>query len=193
LLGDLFLADSGLITATLEGLARDAGAIDPEESYRDYSSTLVTPFGGGDDPATQYATARGDGAAKVVILDSGGADALLVCPDPPTATCPALDNAVTATTELLDQMARDGVEDIVLFFYPDPDDAGLAAKFDVLRSLFQESCDSSATRCHFLDLRPTFTEREGYLQDGGLLPTETGSVATAGVLWGLMQARCIAQ
>ncbi len=193
LLGDLFLADNGEITATLEGLARDAGALGVEDRYRDYSSTLVTPFGGGDDPATQYATARAEGVPRVVILDAGGADALLTCPEPPAASCPALDNAITATNALLEQMASDGVEDILLFFYPDPDEATLGAKFDVLRPLLQATCEASATRCHFLDLRATFEGEDEYLQEGGILPTEAGSVAAANVIWGLMQAECIAQ
>jgi hypothetical protein len=193
LLGDLFLADNGQITSTLEALARDAGAIGADERYRDYSSTLVTPFGGGDDPATQYATARSEGAVRVVIMDAGGADALLTCPEPPGADCPALDNAVTATSELLEQMASDGVEDVVLFFYPDPEDTGLGAKFDVLRPVLQAACEASASRCHFLDLRPTFSGGEGLLEEGGILPTAAGSTAAAATIWGLMQARCIAQ
>lgn len=193
-LGDSFLGDSHAITAELETLARNAGALDEAESYRDYSSTVVTPFGGMADLATQYTAAQQEGAVRIVIMDVGGPDALLSCPDPPTQACPSLMNAIDGADELWRQMADDGVEAVVDFFYPDPEDASLKAKFDVLQPLMHAECERSPASCHFLDLHPTFDGHEDeYLLPGGINPTEEGSAATAAAIWSLMQRSCIAQ
>ncbi len=194
LLGDLFWAETGALTASLEELARSSGALSPGETYRDYSSTLTDPFGEAADVVSQYQSARDDGTIRTVILNAGGPDALETCPEPPTLDCASLANAVTGTEALLSQMAADGVEHVVLFFYPDPEDQALAAKFDVLRPELETACDSSSVACHFVDLRPTFAGHEAdYLKDGGVLPTEAGSAATASVLWSVLEQNCIAQ
>jgi len=193
-LGDSFLAESRRVTADLESLARAAGALAAEERYRDYSSTLITPFGGVADLTSQYASARAEGAARIVIMNAGGPDALLSCPEPPTEACPALANAVAGAGALWSQMAEDGVEAVVDFFYPDPDDASLRAKFDVLRPLLEATCESSAVPCAWLDLRPSFEGRQGeYLMPGGIIPTAAGSTAAAAAIWSLMQRRCLGQ
>jgi hypothetical protein len=193
-LGDAFLADSGEVTTALEALARETGALGEAEQYRDYSSSLITPFGGMADLTNQYAAASSEGSVRVVIMDAGGPNALLTCPEPPTEACPALQDAVGGAEALWQQMADDGVEAVVDFFYPDPEDAILLAKFDVLRPLIQAACEASPVSCHFLDLRPTFEDRSSeYLLSGGIVPSPEGSTATAAVLWSLMQRRCIAQ
>jgi hypothetical protein len=193
-LGDSFFAESGLITSELQSLALASGALRSGEAYRDYSATLITPFGGAADLTNQYATARAEGAFRIVIMDVGGPDSLVSCPEPPTPDCPALANAVSGADGLWSQMANDGVEAVVDFFYPDPDDASLKAKFDVLRPVMQATCEGSAAGCAWLDLRPTFAGREAeYLMPGGVLPTAAGSTATAAAIWSLMQQRCIGQ
>lgn len=195
ILGDSFLAENGAITVELEALARAAGALGSAETYRDYSSVIITPFGGASDLTGQYAMATSGGAIRVVVMDVGGPDSLLgTCADPPTETCAALQAAVSGADALWRQMADDGVEAVVDFFYPVPDDAVLAARFDVLRPMMEAACDESPVGCHFLDLRPTFQDRSTeYLLSGGVLPTAAGSAATARALWSLMQSRCIAQ
>jgi hypothetical protein len=44
-LGDTFLAESGQIHVELTSLARASGSLQASEAYRDYSSTVITPFG----------------------------------------------------------------------------------------------------------------------------------------------------
>jgi hypothetical protein len=193
-LGDAFLGESHQVTAELQALARSAGALGADEQYRDYSTSTITPFGGSADLTTQYAAARNEGAVRVVIMDVGGPDALLACPEPPGPDCPALANAVAGADGLWSQMAQDGVEIVVDFFYPNPEDPSLRAKFDILRPQMQTTCEGNAVGCQWLDMRPTFEGRESdYLQPGWIVPTAAGSKAAAESLWSLMQQRCIAQ
>lgn len=194
LLGDNFLADSGEIRTSLEELAREAGLLDGDERYRDYSSALVTPFGGDADLTVQYAAALGEGAVRVAVLDLGGPDALLPCPAPPAADCPSLAAAQAGAEDLLATLHDDGVTDAVVFFYPNPEDEALRANFDVLRPLIRSACDGAPLACHFLDLRPVFDGNEAeYLEPGGVLPTQAGAEATARAIWSVMQRSCVAQ
>jgi len=91
-------------------------------------------------------------------------------------------------------MAADGVAHVVYAFYPDPVDATLRAKMDVLRPLLERACKNSALTCHFLDLRSAFANRyDEYIQADGMNPTEAGSQASAQAIWAVMQKECIAQ
>lgn len=194
LLGDNFLASSGELAAELQRLARGEGALGKDQEYRDHSSTLVGPFGEADDLETQYAGARDAGIPEVVLMDAGGPDALLSCPDPPTSSCPALTNAAEGLDQLLAQMDSDGVASVVSFFYPDPEDPTLAAKFDVLRPMLRASCETAPVSCHFVDLRETFAGREAeLLEPGGILPTTAGASAAARTIWSSMRRHCVAQ
>jgi len=189
ILGDLFIARTHQVTAYLETLARDAGALPAGERYRDYSSTTSNGFITGDAfIADQYATAQTEGTVRVVVMDGGGADLLLgTCETPPTADCQLMVDVVAAADALLDQMFQDGVEDVVYFFYPDVADETLLAKMDVLRPLLEGVCESSAVPCHWLDLRPTFSDHYAeYLLVEDTLPT-------ADAIWSTMQQDCIAQ
>jgi hypothetical protein len=193
-MGDNFLAQSGQVQAQLQALARAAGALGADESYRDFSSELTAPWGGELDLDSQYEAAKADGPVRVAIVDAGGPDALLACPSPPSEDCPALQGAVAGMTALLEQMANDGAQSVVYFFYPDPDDGELRSKFDVLRPLMQSTCNDAPLPCAFVDLRPTFAGREAeYLLPGDLLPTDQGATATAEIVWSFMGRRCIAQ
>jgi len=103
-------------------------------------------------------------------------------------------NAVAAVGQLFSQMAQDGVQHVVYFFYPDPVDVALQAKMDVLRPLVQGACASSPVSCHWLDLRPTFAGHYAdYVLADGRNPTDAGSAATAAAIWTTMQQNCIAQ
>lgn len=195
-LGDSFMATSHQIPADVEELARQAGTIAAGEQYRDASSltgnslALESPF-----LADKYASARAEGTVSVVIMNGGGADVLLgTCDTPPTASCPALANAAAAVPLLLAQMAQDGVQHVVYFFYPDPVDVVLQAEMDVLRPLIQKACESSTVPCHWLDLRPTFAGHySAYILADGKNPTDEGSAATASAIWSTMQQNCLAQ
>jgi hypothetical protein len=193
LLGDQFMANDHDLTSELEMLARETGALAAAESYRDYSSPLITPFGGATDLTSQYVAAVADGIPRIVIMDVGGPNALGPCADPPTADCPTLEQALNGARALWDQMADDGVEAVVDFFYPDPVDAGLKAKFEQLRPQLQAACEASPVPCHFIDLRTTFAGQSDYLEPAGILPTAMGSAATADAIFAVMQQHCLAQ
>jgi hypothetical protein len=194
-LGDVFIAQSHQITAYLEALAREAGALAAGERYRDYSSTTGNALAlGAPLIADQYATGQAEGPVQVVIMDGGGADVLRgSCESPPTPDCQVMVDAVAAADELLAQMAEDAVEHVVWFFYPGPTDAELRAKVDVLRPLLQDACESSAAPCHWLDLRETFADHYGEYMLTDAIPTAAGAEATAAAIWSTMQRYCVAQ
>lgn len=184
------------IPADIEELARQAGTLAQGEHYRDASSlsgnalVLTTPS-----IADQYTNARTEGTVKVVVMTGGGGDILLgTCDDPPTASCPVMTNAAAAVRQLLSQMAQDGVQQVIYFFYPDPVDATLQLELDVLRPLVQGACEGSPVPCRWLDLRPVFAGHTSeYVSSDGKNPTDAGSAATAKAIWNTMQQNCIAQ
>lgn len=193
-LGDSFFAESGEITSELERLARERGALEPGAQYRDYSSSLIAPFGGGADLASQYATARGEGSVRVAIVTIGGPDILLSdCPEPIDASCPGLQNAVSGAEALLQQMADDGVESVIDVSHADPVDEAWSAQLAALRPLLQSVCEASPVRCHFVDLAPTFEGHADYLLPDGLNPTSEGADVAAAVIWSAMQRHCVGQ
>lgn len=194
ILGDAFLGAGHQITAYLEDLARNAGALATGERYRDNSSTTGNALAlGGNGIENQYTSAATEAPVKVVIMNGGGAD-LLIAACKNTNDCPPIAAAVTAAEQLLAKMAGDGVTHVVYVYYPDPDDADLRAAVDALRPLLQAACDSSPVPCHFLDLRATFVGHyEQYSQNAGLNVTSAGAQASAEAIWATMQAFCIAQ
>jgi hypothetical protein len=197
LLGDSTIADTHQLPQALEDLARDAGALATDESYRDYSDPLDNHFGGASPGlATQYATAQADGPVSVVIMDGGGGDLVTFgCPDPIASDCPTIVDVVAGAEALWTQMAQDGVDQLVYFFYPDPQiDERLKTMADVLRPLMQQTCANAPLPCHWLDLRPTFAGNyDTYVVPGELTQTEAGCLASAQAIWGVMQQHCVAQ
>jgi hypothetical protein len=194
IVGDAFLASSHQITAYLEDLARNAGALATGERYRDNSTTIGNALAlGGNGIETQYTSAASEADVKVVIMNGGGADLLVAaCKDP--SDCAPIAAAASAAEQLFAKMAAEGVAHVVYAYYPDPDDADLRAAVDALRPLLQSACDKSPVPCHFLDLRTTFAgHRDQYLQNSGLNPTAAGAQASAEAIWATMQAFCIAQ
>jgi len=196
LIGDSFFASSHQITAYLEDLARSAGVLPTGERYRDNSHQAANGLAlAGNGIAAQYDAGISESAVRVVIMNGGGADVLLGSCDTLDATCPLLVDAAAAAGELLSKMSTDGVEHVVYAFYPDPVDAGVRAKMDVLRPLIQAVCENNTdVACHWLDLRPTFAGRyDQLIQSDGLNPTAAGSRVTARAIWDVMQQYCIAQ
>lgn len=193
-IGDAFFGATHQVTAFLEASARSAGALTVGERYRDHSSPLNNALAVGENGVpSQYAEAQAEAPVDVVIMNGGGADALIaVCP---VATeCPALVDAAGAAEALLGQMAADGVSHVVYAFYPDPVDTALRAKIDVLRTLIEPLCTASPVPCHWVDLRATVGDRaQEYLSPDGLAPTAAGSEAVAAALWAVMRRECIAQ
>jgi hypothetical protein len=191
LFGDRFLSDTGEITAKIEEIARASGTLEASGNFRDFSSQLVTPFGGAMDLASQFASAKDETLVRLAILNAGGSDSLLTCTSTAGELCPTLQNAVEGARALLSDMAMSGVEQVVLFFYPDPDDAELKSNFDQLRPLLKIECEASVVPCSFLDLRFLFEDHQDeYLESEGIIPTEAGSEATAGGIWSILQTQC---
>jgi hypothetical protein len=196
ILGDSFFATTHEITAQLEALARDAGVHSSDDAYRDYSRLVgnaLAVMGNGIDG--QYTEAMVEGPVSVVIMNGGGADALLGTCETVDAACPVIGEAVDAARDLLAKMAADGVTEVIYVFYPDAQNAAATReKVDALRPLIQTVCGEAATRCHWLDLRPTFEGNYAeYVSEDGLNPTEAGSEAVAREIWAIMQSNCIAQ
>ena len=120
-------------------------------------------------------------------MTGGGVDAIFGTCDVVNTQCPALAAAAQAAQELLQQMATDGVRQVVYVFYPDPADAGQSARVDALRSLIQPICEASPVPCHLLDLRPVFAGHEDtYVVPQGL--TVQGAAATADAIWSVVAA-----
>jgi hypothetical protein len=195
IVGDSFFAISHQITAYLEELARDGGALDVGERYRDFSTTTENALAmGGNGIQAQYERAVDEAAVEVVIMNGGGPDILVSSCTEPVTECPALVSAAAGAEQLLAQMATDGVSEIVYVFYPDPVDPAMKERMDALRVLIEPVCAASSVPCHFIDLRPTLsTAPAEYLSADGLIPTPTGSQASAGAIWETMQEECIAQ
>jgi len=195
IVGDSFFATTHEITDELETLARDAGVRSNDEQYRDYSrlvSNALAHMGNGLE--AQYSEAAAEGPIRVVIMNGGGADALLGTCDTVDAECPMITDAADAARNLLEKMATDGVTDVIYVFYPDAESAPTREKVDALRPLIQRVCDEASTQCRWLDLRPTFEGNyDEYISDDGLNPTTSGSKAVAREIWAIMQSNCIAQ
>jgi len=194
-IGDTFFAATHQITAYLEGLARDAGAVSVGERYRDRSSGLSGGLAlGGSVIADQYTSGASEAAVKVVVMNGGGADALIGSCDNANASCAVLAAAAQAAQALFAKMATDNVEHVVYAFYPDPGDATVKAKLDALRPLIQSACEEAPLPCHWLDLRTVFAGHESeYLQADQLNPSDAGARACAAAIWATMQQYCIAQ
>ncbi|MBN1697228.1 MAG: hypothetical protein JW881_06925 [Spirochaetales bacterium] len=192
-IGESFIAMSHEITRNLEQLARNAGILPSNESFRD-NSVSGTRLSGGSSPTIpeQYRNGVQQGPVKWVIMDGGGNDCLQgSCSNPPTSSCTDLQNAVNAARNLLQQMGNDGVINVVYFFYPDPlsDYGGLKAKLDVLRPLIQNVVNSSTKpKCYWLDLRTVFAGHDSeYTNSDGIHPSSAGCQATANAIWNIIR------
>jgi hypothetical protein len=194
-IGDSFFATTHQITAYLEGLARDAGAVSVGERYRDRSSLIGNALAlGGNGIEDQYTSGAAEAEVKVVVMNGGGADALLGSCDSANASCAVVTAAASAAQALFAKLATDNVEQVVYAFYPDPGDANVKARIDALRPLIQNACENAPLPCHWVDLRTVFADHYGeYVQTDQLNPTDAGARASAAAIWATMQQSCIAQ
>ncbi len=194
-LGDVFVAQDGAIITELEALARDAGALAPGETYRNYTSSTQNSLSmSGLLLSERYSAAHSEAPVKVVIMNGGGSDLLVRSCDPsPTADCPLMVEVVTGANQVLSRMAADGVGDVVWFYYPDPMDALLLAELDVLRPLLEQACANAPLPCHWVDLRASFAGHYAEYMRSDFVPTAEGAKVAAAVLWSAMQRDCIAQ
>src|SRR6478752_1333123 len=194
-IGDSFLGSTHQVTAYLEALARGAGVLAEGDRYRDSSSNIGNTLAlGGNGLLNQYLAAVADEPVKVVIMDGGGADALVGLCDVPPVDCSVLLDAASAASALLARLADDGVQEVVYLYYPDPGEPSLRDKISALRPMIQQACDESPVACHFVDLRPVFADNYAeYVTGDGLNPSAAGSEATAQATWRVMQENCVAQ
>lgn len=195
IIGDSFFATTHQVTAYLENLARSAGVLPAGQRYRDQSRLTGNALALLDEGIRdQYEMAMADAPAKVVIMNGGGADVLLGSCDVVDPQCPLMVAASDALRSLFQQMATDGITDVVFVAYPDPQPVAVREKMDILRPLFEEACEQSPVSCKLVDLRPVFEGNyDEYIQPTGLNPTDLGSEATASAIWATMQQACIAQ
>jgi hypothetical protein len=90
-------------------------------------------------------------------------------------------------------MAADGVEQVLWFYYPDPADAVLLTKLEILHPLLRAACEGSATSCHWLDLREAFDGHFSEYMETDFVPTSLGAEVAAAAIWTQMEENCIAQ
>jgi len=195
LIGDSFFATSHQITAYLEDLARGDGVLQPGDRYRDHSRLTENALAfAGEGLLSQYQDAVADVAARVVIMNGGGADVLLGTCDPVDETCPLLQEASLAFESLLALMDQDEVADVIYVAYPEPQVVAVQERMDALRPLLEEVCLASPVSCHWVDLRPIFEGNyETYILADGFNPTSVGSQVSAAAIWDAMRKACIAQ
>ncbi len=195
ILGDVFIAQDREVVRQLEALAHDAGALGPDDHYRDYSSVTQNALLLGDALLRdRYAEALAEAPVRVVVMNGGGSDMLLgVCPGAPGPDCPLVADTATAAEQLLAQMALDGVEQVLWFYYPDPENPDLLAKLDALQPLLQNVCATSPVPCQWLDLRPAFAGSFSQYMVSDFVPSPLGAQVAATTIWASMQQGCIAQ
>lgn len=127
---------------------------------------------------------------KVLLMDGGTWDPLFA-----SITGASVDDAITSSLaefqRFLEQVAADGsVEDIVYFLVPPL--TGTPG-VDQMRGPLQSACGSSLVRCHFIDLKDTWTGHSDYMDASGVNPTTAGADAIADRIWTTMQNECVAQ
>jgi len=188
-IGESFIAATHGITQQIEKQAKAAGSLGQSEKYID-NSVSGTLLSGSDANAipNQYKKAAQGGMIKYVLMDGGGNDCLQANNG---------DAALTAAQALFPNMAKDGVEKVVYFFYPDPlgsfASGTLKTCLDALRPKMKALCDGlTAPKCYWMDLRTTWNGHSEYTSDG-IHPTSAGSVATGDAIWEVMKTNCVAQ
>jgi hypothetical protein len=188
-IGESFIAATHGITQQIEKQAKANGSLAQNEKYVDnsVSGTLLS----GNDPnaiPNQYKKAAQGAMIKYVLMDGGGNDCLQANNG---------DAALTAAQALFPTMAKDGVEKVVYFFYPDPlgsfASGTLKTCLDALRPKMKALCDGlTAPKCYWMDLRTVWNGHNEYTSDG-IHPTSAGSIATGDAIWEVMKTNCVAQ
>jgi hypothetical protein len=205
-IGDSYMGVSGsppnkVLAARIQDNARAAGALADGDNYEDLSVPGTSMASGGITDfllppiPTQYANANNsDGHIKTVIMTGGGNDVLLgnrSCIDtlapPESQSCvDTIDNAFGLADTLLAQMATDGVENVIYFFYPHLPGGGLGGDKQLSNDTIDyalegrgddslpQLCADAPVSCHFLDTRGLFPDEEVEFQDG-IHPIDTNT------------------
>lgn len=192
-IGESFIAQTGDIPRMTSELARKAGTIGANESYRSFavSATQLTT---GEIP-NQYTRGQMESPVKVVLMDGGGNDLLFGdrCMGSYDAGCKEV---VEVVADVFTDFKSGGVTDVVYFFYPDPMGIGARIKdgMDILRPEMKKMCDEATdVRCVWVDQRESWEGNYDQFTSDGIHPTAAGSMASAQQIWDAMVASCIAQ
>jgi hypothetical protein len=186
-IGESFIAASSIPEETTK-LARAAGSLGASDSYVDksVSGTWIGNGAGNSIPA-QYRD-NSDGV-RFVLMNGGGNDCWQGGMESHRTA------ALNAAETLFGDMAENGVEKIVYFFYPDPiggNFASLTACLDLLRPAMKALCDEqTAPKCYWVDLRETWEGHPEYTSDG-IHVAGPGNVPTATAIFESMQENCVA-
>jgi hypothetical protein len=129
---------------------------------------------------------------RFVLMNGGGNDCLQAS-DP--------NSPIPAAEALYEQMAADGVEKVVYFFYPDAAGAfggpssSLQTCLNEYRPKIQAVCDGlTMPKCYWLDLAETeWSGNEDAFTSDGIHPNAQGSQVTAQAIWDVMVENCVAQ
>jgi lysophospholipase L1-like esterase len=200
MIGDSYIQIPGTLQGDIQTLARMEGGLGASDTYRNYAVS-GTSLGNGQIPS-QYETAKTVSKdIKVVIMDGGGNDVLILNPQCLSAKPAAnnascvmtVQNATDAAKKLLDEMAGDGVEDVIYFFYP----AVPAVTGDILDYSEPKAADfcNNATkpRCHFVSTKAAFAGKSGLIGLDNIHPTTDGAQLIANLIWDRMTQDCVAQ
>ncbi len=140
----------------------------------------------------QYLSQRGAPIASV-ILDGGGNDILGqrgICQNQLPDSCKAKIRDVGAVLkETLEQMASDGVSEVVLLtcHYPVGWNAGFEQAVDYAFPLLQEICAESPVPCRLVDPRSSFKNRNDLFEWDGVHPNWNGSTLMGDLIWDAMK------
>lgn len=184
-----------IFTEQLELAAVAGGSLAEGAHYRNEASAANSLLATG--PLSfdaHYTSIRERGVPRVIIMNGGATDLLNDdCAAMLTPACPAASAAIEGAEQLFSRFARDGVDQLVFFFYGDPiDNPSKKDSFDLLRPLLENACGRSPVPCHFLDLRPIFEGHPEYVDVDGYLFSPQGATAAAQAVYELMQVRCVA-
>jgi hypothetical protein len=186
-IGDSWILMPGSLVTTVQGRARTAEAIGPNDEYVNAAAPGTTMSA----IANQYATREmGTTKVKVLIMDGGTWDTIVANMTGASIPAAAM-SAASAFDQLLARIASDGtVEHIIYFLMPE---LGGIPGVATLRPLVKASCEESSVRCHFLDLQPLWSGHPEYTAPGDTFANEAGAQVLAEAIWAIMQDECIAQ
>jgi len=188
-IGESFIAASNIPEDTT-ALAIQNGALAQGDKYLDFSVS-GTRMGDGAIPR-QYTQAQQQHPIRFVLMNGGGNDCLQAG-DP--------NSPIPAAEKLYAEMAADGVEKVVYFFYPDSvgsfggPGSSLQNCLEEYRPKIRELCNSlQAPKCYWIDLAETsWAGNEAAYTSDGIHPNQQGSKVTAEAIWNTMVENCVAQ
>ena len=179
-IGDSYM--SLIVTGIQQSLERISG-----RDYRNYA-VPGTRVLNEQIPGQYNQAVMADPDIKTVVMTGGGNDVLgSTC----TGTCAEIvDNVSARITELRNQMAEDGVEDVVIVSYGYPAAQNRHASLDYSRGLLTQSCrkDVPPPRCHYID---PVEELAGKISGDGIHPTAEGYDILGQMVWDVMQSEGI--